>query len=164
MIGLNEQQNILPDENQIDVTILAKETPQLFQLQQVNFSSIYQLQIHPQWMMIRTSNRSYFPSKGIDFKQQNARFIDRISNTSIHIWPIYERYPSNGVLSEWSKDDRWISTVEEWIFPLQPCRLSGIKVWCPSRLKFLAALINEREFVHCSYGQWIRSNKPTFDV
>lgn len=83
MIGLNEQQNILPDENQIDVTILAKETPQLFQLQQVNFSSIYQLQIHPQWMMIRTSNRSYFPSKGIDFRKQKARFIFGLSTKDI---------------------------------------------------------------------------------
>ena len=115
-------------------------------------------------MMMRTSNRSYFPSEGINFKMQNARFIHRIYNTSINIWPIYERYPYNGVLIESDRDNRWISTEEEWIFPLRPCRLSGIKMWCPARPKFLAALTGEQGFVYCSYGQWIRSNRQTFDV
>ena len=155
----HQQQGLLPYENEIDVTILAQETPQLFQIQKDNFSSIYDLQIHPQWMMAQTSNRSYFSSQGVDFRKQNARFLNRQSNTSINIWPIYEKSPYNSVLIELDKNDQWKSIAEEWIFPLRPCRFSGIKVWCPAQPNLLTLSSDESESVYCSHGRWIQSNK-----
>jgi hypothetical protein len=158
LIGYTQRQGLLPYDYNIDITILAQDTPQIIELKKANYPSNYELKVHPQWFMSKVSNRSYFPSKGIDFIMQNARFIDQKNNVSINIWPIYEKYPNRGVLTEYDKYDRWKSTAEEWIFPLRPCRFSGIKVWCPAQQKKLTASMYEQISKHCSNGIWIKSN------
>jgi hypothetical protein len=164
LIGYTQRQGPLPYDYNIDITIMAQDTPQLIELKKANYSSIYELKVHPQWIMVKTSNRSYFPSEGIDFKMQNARFINQNNNVSINIWPIYEKYPYQGILTELDNNGRWKSIAEEWIFPLRPCRFSGIKLWCPAQPQSLSASIYEQESVHCSNGIWIKSNEQTFDA
>jgi len=158
LIGYTQRQGPLPYDYNIDITILAQDTPQIIELKKANYPSIYELKVHPQWFMSKVSNRSYFPSEGIDFIMQNARFINQINNVSINIWPIYEKYPNRGVLTEYDEYGRWKSIAEEWIFPLRPCRFSGIKVWCPAQQKKLTASIYEQISKHCSNGIWIKSN------
>jgi hypothetical protein len=158
LAGYLQHYDLSPYDQDIDVLIMAQDTPQLIELKKANYPSNYELKVHPQWFMSKVSNRSYFPSKGIDFIMQNARFIDQKNNVSINIWPIYEKYPNRGVLTEYDKYDRWKSTAEEWIFPLRPCRFSGIKVWCPAQQKKLTASIYEQISKHCSNGIWIKSN------
>ncbi len=164
LIGYTQRQGPLPSDSNIDITIMAADTPQLIELKKANYSSIYKLKVHPQWFMTKASNRSFFLSEGIDFLLQNARFINQNNNVSINIWPIYEKSPYQGVLTEYDHYNRWASIAEEWIFPLRPCRFSGMKIWCPAQPNKLTASTYEQISVHCSNGLWISSNKHTFDV
>jgi hypothetical protein len=155
LIGYTQRQGPLPYDYNIDITMLAQDTSQLIELKKANYSSIYELKVHPQWFIAKVSNRSYFPSEGIDFIRQNARFINQKNNVSINIWPIYEKYPNQRVLTEYDKYDRWKSIEEEWIFPLRPCMFSGMKVWCPAQQQKLTTYIYEQIPVHCSNGIWV---------
>ena len=60
LVGYVQRGGILPHDLDIDILIMAQDTSQLFELAQLNFSSIYKLKVHPQWYIAGYANRSYF--------------------------------------------------------------------------------------------------------
>jgi hypothetical protein len=163
LAGYIQYQDLSPYDYDIDILIMAQDTPQLIELKRINYSSIYQLKIHPQWFITKPSNRSYFPSEGIDFTVQNARFINQKNNVSINIWPTYVHYLNKHILqlAEYLHTDTWILFPIEWTLPLEPCVFSGIKVWCPAQPQKLIKSVYEQTFVYksCINNSWIKSNQ-----
>ena len=131
------------DEFDIDISIMAEETPRLIKLAKAVSSSQYQMQVHPQWSTVNISARSLFPSLGINFVTYNAQFIDRISNASINIWPTYEDNSTEQArtLAQYVNDYNWTLSPLEWTFPLNLCVFSGIRVWCPVQPDKLVAFV-----------------------
>ncbi len=155
--------DLSPYDHDIDILMMAQDTPQLIQLINTNYSSIYKLKVHPQWFITKVSNRSYFPSEGIDFKMQNARFINQKTNISINIWPVYDDYFDKNTLKlvHYLNFDSWILTPKDWTFPLEPCVISGIRVWCPAQAKKLTASIygQTSTYLSCINGLWVNSKR-----
>ena len=141
LLGYVRFHRLLPHVRTIDLSILADETPALVRLAQRNFSSIYQLKIPPQW------------SNGSDARQFKAQFLDRRTNLSINLWPVYA--PDETLLQFESNAERQ-SVPENWIFPLQPCIFSGMKVWCPTESKMLVEALyhSTRTEQMCHDGIW----------
>lgn len=157
LIGYVQHHRMLPYAQSIDISILADDTPALIPLLKVNRSSRYELKIHPQWNMAKTSNRSLFPSQGIGFRQYNAQFVDRQANISINIWPAYDQYPRQSILVQYDSGGQQRVIPENWIFSLHPCVFSGMKVWCPAQPKTLAlASYDSIRTKHwCIDGIWV---------
>jgi hypothetical protein len=157
----------LPHDQDVDILMLAEDTRQLFELAQSNFSSSYELKVHPQWATVGYWNRSYLYSQGINFVAPNARFISRKDHRHVDIWPIYSYHPDQsttnsnriGMLTEYNKSYDWASSPRNWTFPLELCEFSNIKVWCPaepSRLvNFMYGIgaINKSDAT-CINGTW----------
>ena len=128
----------------IDISMMADETSRLIELAKtVSSPSRYHLQVHPQWSTVNISTRSLFPSLGINFITYNPRFIDRVSNVSINIWPTYEDNSAEQThsLAQFINADDWTLLPFEWTFPLTLCVLSGIRVWCPVQPDKLVASV-----------------------
>ncbi|CAF3514896.1 unnamed protein product [Rotaria sp. Silwood1] len=152
--------DLSPYDNDIDIFIMYQDIPKLLNLSNANYSSTYELEIHPQWFITEVFNRSYTPSDIIGFTIQNARFINHDNNVSINIWPIYKYYNKHILLFvEYSDFDNLILSPIEWTFPLEPCVFSGIKIWCPAQPKKLTTTLYKQTslFVSCINGSWIRS-------
>jgi hypothetical protein len=160
LIGYTQRQGPLPSDYNIDITIMATDTPQLIELKKANYSSIYKLKVHPQWFMTKASNRSYFLSEGIDFLLQNARFINQKNNVSINIWPMYLN-KNRLMLVQNLYFDNWILSPVEWTFPLEPCVFSGVRVWCPAQPNKLTISIYGQTSVYpsCVNGRWVDANQ-----
>ncbi|CAF1151506.1 unnamed protein product [Rotaria sordida] len=156
-----QHNDLSPYDDDIDIFIIYQDIPRLINLINANYSSIYELKIHPQWFITKVFNRSYTPSEIINFTIQNTRFINHKNNVSINIWPIYKYYNKHILLFvEYHNFDNLILTPIEWIFPLEPCVFSGIRVWCPAQPKKLTASIYRQTSVYmsCINGSWIKSN------
>ena len=156
LVSYIQYYDLSPDDYDIDIFIMGQHTPQLIELTKINYSSIYELEIHPQWFITEISNRS----EDIDFNGQNARFINRKNNVSINIWPTYV-YPTNKrllLLTEYRKFNNWILSPIEWTFPLEPCVFSGIRVWCPVQPKKLTTSIygHKSMYISCTNNSWKR--------
>ena len=160
LIGNSQHHRILPNDRSIDISILAAETPRLLELAKLISSSQYQLRVHPQWSMIKTSNRSTFPSLGIDFVAYNAQFTDRLNNVSINIWPTYDESSNQNLLVEYDTQSSPQSIPEDWVFPLRPCFFSGVKVWCPAESEKLTLSVYgpmwaRKASLRCVNGAWL---------
>ncbi|CAF2590205.1 unnamed protein product [Rotaria sp. Silwood2] len=168
LVGYVQGQGLLPHDSDTDVLILAQDTQQLIPFSNVNFSSIYEIKVHPQWSSAGFANRSYFPLQRINFIAPNARFIHRTLRYHVDIWPIYDYHPAQSrnrtktikTLTEYSTSYTWISSPIEWTFPLKPCIFSSIKVWCPAMPEKLVTMLygikalNETDKI-CVNGTWI---------
>jgi hypothetical protein len=160
LAGYLHHYDLAPYDHDIDILIMAEDTPQLIDLKKENYSSIYKLKVHPEWFMAKASNRSYFPSEGIDFLLQNARFINQKNNVSINIWPMYLN--NNALmLVQNLYFDNWILSPVEWTFPLEPCVFSGVRVWCPAQPNKLTISIYGQTSVYpsCVNGRWVDANQ-----
>lgn len=155
LIGYTQRQGPLPNDQSIDISMLADDTKQLIELIKNNYSSNYELQIHPQWFIRKVSNRSYFQSSVIDFVEYNARYINHKHNVSINIWPVYELSANKETLVEYDRDQQEKQITEKWIFPLRPCMFSGIEVWCPAQPEELVVSVYGRIDLRCANGFWI---------
>jgi hypothetical protein len=163
LAGYLQHHDLSPYDQDIDILIMAEDTPQLIELTKTNYSSIYELKVYPQWFLTKISNRSYFPSKGINFTMQNAQFINQKNNVSINIWPMYTNYLNENILMlvQYLDFDNWILSPKEWTFPLELCIISNIRVWCPAQPKRLTASIYEQKSIYlsCINGSWVNSNQ-----
>jgi hypothetical protein len=151
LISNVQQQGLLPYDHQIDITIMAEDTPQLIELTKANFSSIYKLKVHPQWFITEASS----------FSEYNAQFMNQENNVSINIRPIYDYYSTKNVrmLAEYINSNTLILSPIEWTFPLEPCVFSGIKLWCPSQPKKLVRFMYGQTSIDisCINGTWVKS-------
>ncbi|CAF4066269.1 unnamed protein product [Rotaria sp. Silwood2] len=137
LVSYVQHHSLSPHDLDIDLFIMAQDTSQLAELSQFNFSSIYELKVHPQWFIVGETKCSYFYSEGINFVAPNARFINRKDHIHVDIWPMYDYDPSETrmeknrkpMLTEYDEYYNWKSSPQEWTFPLQECLFSGIKVW-----------------------------------
>ncbi|CAF4104011.1 unnamed protein product, partial [Rotaria sordida] len=167
LVGYVQRHALLPHDSDIDLLIMAQDTAQLFQFSHLNFSSIYEFRIHPEWYIVEETKRSYFHSEGIHFVAPNARFINRKDSIHLNIWPMYDYHPdqtrmknnSEAMLTQYDKNSKWKSTPKEWTFPLEKCLFSGIKVWCPAHPEKLVANIYGPISVNissteCINGSW----------
>ncbi|CAF1353955.1 unnamed protein product [Rotaria sp. Silwood1] len=168
LVGYVQRRGLLPHDSDTDVLILAQDTQYLVPFTNVNFSSIYEIKVHPQWSFAGYKNRSYFRAQGINFVAPNARFKHRTLHYHVDIWPIYDYHPDQSrnttktikTLTEYSKYYTWISSPIEWTFPLKPCIFSGIKVWCPAMpeklvtIQYGATAVNKTD-TKCVNGTWI---------
>ncbi|CAF4066252.1 unnamed protein product [Rotaria sp. Silwood2] len=172
LVGYVQRHGLLPHDLDVDLLIMAQDTSQLFQLSQLNFSSIYELKVQPQWYIVGETKRSYFYSEGINFVAPNARFINRKDHIHVDIWPMYDYDPSETrmkknrkpMLTEYDEYYNWKSSPQEWTFPLQECLFSGIKVWCPAEPEKLVANIYgpisvKISSTKCVNGSWIASDE-----
>ncbi|CAF2994015.1 unnamed protein product [Rotaria sp. Silwood2] len=160
--GYIQHNDLPPYDDDIDIFIMYQDIPQLINLSNGNYSSIYELEIHPQWFITKPFNRSYSPSEIIDFAVKNSRFINHENNVAINIWPIYKYYNKHILLYvEYFNFDNLIISPIEWTFPLEPCVFSGIRVWCPAQPKKLTTSIYKQAsmYISCINGSWIRSNQ-----
>ena len=172
LVGYVQRRGLLPQDGNIDVSIMAQDTSQLAELRQFNVSSDYELRVHPQWFIPEEYKRSYFRSEGIHFVAPNARFIFQKELVCVDIWPTYDYHPkrmrflknSEPMLTEYDAGYKWKSSPKEWIFPLQECFFSGIKVWCPVQPENKVADIYgtislKMSSSKCVNGSWIESEE-----
>ncbi|CAF1201361.1 unnamed protein product [Adineta ricciae] len=176
LVGYVQRRTLLPHDQDIDILIMGQDTSQLVQialnLSFQNFSwfdsNMYKLVIHPQWYIVNWKNRSYFPSHSITFKALNARFFHRERNVFVDIWPMYDYYPEQSnhltdrtpMLTSIGLNYRWVSSPKFWSFPLRPCDLSGIRVWCPGEPEEIVCATYGREALYksdtkCINGSWV---------
>lgn len=156
--GYLSHNDLAPHDGELHILIMAEDTPLLINLTRENDPSDYKLQIHPQWFIRFPSQRSYFPSKGIYFKLQNARFLNQNTNLSINIWPAYLNHSTDNsqMLAHTLDTDQSIFTPMDWTFPLEACVFSGIRVWCPARPKKLtdSMYTGGYTYLSCINGSW----------
>ncbi|CAF4528017.1 unnamed protein product [Rotaria socialis] len=88
LLGYVQRDGLLPHALNLDILVMAQDTSHLAELCTLNFSSNYELKLHPQWFIVEKTKRSYFNQEGIDFVEPNARFINRKDHVHINIWPI----------------------------------------------------------------------------
>ncbi|CAF1223510.1 unnamed protein product [Adineta ricciae] len=147
LVGYVQRRGLLPHDQDTDILMLSQDTRHLVPFADTNFSSIYELKVHPQWHYIGYAGRSYYPEKGFNFIAPNARFIHRKLRYHVDIWPIYDFHPDRPknrtnvttALTEYDVSYRWISSPIEWTFPLTPCNFSSILVWCPAKPESIVA-------------------------
>lgn len=120
-------------DSTIDISIMSQDTELLIGLSRTKYSSVYELQIHPQWQIPRSSHRSKFEQSQIDFVRYNGRFVNRQKNVSIHIWPVYGLSNKNFPQILCHDRDSSITFPVDSTFPLNFCVFSGVQVWCPAR-------------------------------
>jgi len=169
LVGYVQRHGLLPHDTDIDVLMLAQDTKYLLPFADTNFSSAYELKVHPQWYVVGYANRSYFPLEGFNFIAPNGRFIDRELRYYVEIWPINDIHPDqsrnttnfNKTLTEYDTLFNWTSSPIEWTFPLKPCMFSGIEVWCPAMPERLVTMLYGIESLNqsdkrCVNDTWIR--------
>ncbi|CAF1188189.1 unnamed protein product, partial [Didymodactylos carnosus] len=177
LIGYVQRGGLLPHDHDVDVSMMEQDTSQLVALASLinsNLTSldsnIYKLIVHPQWHIVGWFTRSYFRSQGVNFISPNARFIHQKTAVYVDIWPVYNYHPgqsenstnTSSILSEYDGNYDWKVYARNWTFPLNPCKYSGIHVWCPAQPKELVAAFYGRSAVYksdtsCVNGTW-RSN------
>lgn len=169
LVGYVQRGGLLPHDADIDILMLSQDTQYLVPLADRNFSSIYELKVHPQWSEVGYAQRSYFFAQNIDFKAPNARFRHRKLDYHVDIWPMYDFRPdlprnttsATRTLTEYNRSYRWMTTPAEWTFPLKACVFSGIRVWCPARPANLitwlygSSSVNETDR-RCVNNTWVR--------
>ncbi|UJR14160.1 hypothetical protein I4U23_001155 [Adineta vaga] len=168
LVGYTRLRGLIPHDSDVDVLMLHSDTKRLASLTYVNFSSIYQLRVHPQWEIIGEKNRSYFESQGITFVAPNARVYNLEDNRHVDIWPIYDFHPDQPTnttlrgktLFQYSIDYAWASYPIEWTFPLKPCLFSQLKTWCPAMPEKIVSLLYGSQAVNqsdhiCKDGSWV---------
>ena len=169
LVGYVQRGGLLPHDADLDITMMTDDVPRLIDIAQSNFSSVYELKIHPQWNIVGYQNRSYHDDEGIPFVAPNARFIHRESRKHVDIFPAYyfnpnystpksQKQPSTN-LTEYSTSYEWLSYPREWTYPLQICYFSGIKVLCPAQpKKIVEAMYGIEALTHsdtaCVDGRW----------
>ncbi|CAF3388303.1 unnamed protein product [Rotaria socialis] len=172
LLGYVQRDGLLPHALNLDILVMAQDTSHLAELCTLNFSSNYELKLHPQWFIVEKTKRSYFNQEGIDFVEPNARFINRKDHVHINIWPMYDYNPnqtrieknSQPMLTEYDRNYKWKSSPKEWTFPLQKCLLSGIKVWCPAGPEKIGVHLYGQSFlikspIECINGAWKKSHE-----
>lgn len=170
LLGSVREGGFLPQDSDADVMIKAEDTKELFLLSSTNFSSIYVLNVQPQWQIINIWKRKYARKIGINFIAPNARIVHRKHKNYVDIWPAYELQPENSrvignstkTLSQLNKSYKSISMPMEWTFPLKSCEFSGLKVWCPAMPeKILTVFYGEKALNKsdkvCVNAKWIRN-------
>ena len=170
LVGYVQRGSLLPHDYDMDVTIKATDMKQLLPLANINFSSIFKFKIHPQWHIPDRKNRSFFWKRDIDFFSPNARLQHIKPRRYIDIWVGYNYVPgkprnslnNTETITQYDPSFRWLSMPKSWIFPLKPCKLSGIDVWCPAIPDKIVAILYGIESVNktdtsCINGTWIRS-------
>jgi hypothetical protein len=177
LVGYVQRHALLPHDPDLDILIMAQDTAQLVTLaatlSNANFtwfdSNLYKLVVHPQWFIVGYENRSYYPSQGIHFIAPNARFVNKQEHLHVDIWPIYDYHPDDqsqnsinklAMLTEYDLYYNWKSNPTNWTFPLHPCHLSGVKVWCPADSEKLVCAIYGEVALHksdtlCLNGSWV---------
>ncbi|CAF0912536.1 unnamed protein product [Adineta ricciae] len=172
LVGYVQRGGLLPHDGDIDLSIMAQATPYLFELSRLNFSSIYELVIHPQWYIIDDTKRSYFRSEKVEFVSLNGRFLNLKDNLHVDLWTAYDYHPNKTrvykkdppTITSFDNDYQWRSMPREWIFPLKECMFSGIKVWCPAQPEKLVSdiygdiSVNTSE-VKCVNQTWVQSEE-----
>ncbi|CAF2925093.1 unnamed protein product [Rotaria sp. Silwood2] len=171
LVGFVQRQGLLPHDLDTDVLILSQDTKHLVPFSNAHFSPIYEIIVHPQWSFFGHENRSFYLSKGIDFRTPNARFVHRKLRYHLDIFPAYEHYSDqsqNGTDTNTSMvhmiyniSDTLIAVPVEWTFPLKACVFSGINVWCPAKpSKLVTALygagaVNKTNAI-CVNSTWVK--------
>ncbi|CAF1312096.1 unnamed protein product [Adineta steineri] len=168
LIGYVQRDGLLPHDYDIDILMLAQDTQYLVPFADINFSSAYELKVHPQWSTVGYANRSYFPLEGFTFVAPNARFIDRKFRCYVEIWPTYDFHPDQPTnitylkktLTDYDRTFNWTSSPIQWTFPLQSCIFSGVKVWCPAMPERLVTMVYGIEAINktdkkCVNETWI---------
>lgn len=176
LVGYVQRRTLLPHDQDIDILIMGQDTSQLVRmalnlsLQNLSWfdSNMYKLIIHPQWYIVQWENRSYFPSQSINFKAPNARFIHQQESVHIDIWPIYDYHPEHvnntndrtPMITGIDLKYKWESSPKFWTFPLRPCDLSGIRVWCPAEPEEIVCATYGKEALYksdtkCLNGSWV---------
>ncbi|CAF0736709.1 unnamed protein product [Adineta steineri] len=169
LIGYVQRGGLIPHDHDADVLILAQDTQYLVPFSNANFSSAYEIKVHPQWStIIDEKKRSYFRSEGINFVAPNARYIDRKLHYHVDIWPTYEFHPDQSTnityfrktLTDYDNSYNWVSSPMNWTFPLKPCMFSGIKVWCPAMPERIVTMVYGVGSINktdrkCVNGTWI---------
>ena len=171
LVGYVQRRGLIPFDLNIDILIMAQHTAQLDQLSKLNFSSVYQLKVHPQWFLAESEKRSYFESEDINFLAPNARFINRNDDVYINIWPIYDHHPAQKriakhnepILTQYETNDQWKSLPRTWIFPLYRCFFSGIMVWCPKEaenfvIHMYSDIAANLSSIQCINSSWKQSD------
>ncbi|CAF2030823.1 unnamed protein product [Rotaria magnacalcarata] len=172
LLGYVQRDGLLPNALDFDILAMAQDTSRLAELRTLNFSSDYELKVHPQWFIVEKTRRSYFDEEGIDFVGPNARFVNRKDHVHINIWPMYDYHPnqtrieknSKPMLTECDRNYKWKSSPKEWTFPLQKCLLSRINVWCPAEPEKIGVHLYGQSFlikspIECINGTWKQSHE-----
>ncbi|CAF1355552.1 unnamed protein product, partial [Didymodactylos carnosus] len=154
LVGYVQRRGLLPHDPDIDVLMMARDTPKLVAIATLLYSnltllnsSMYKLKVHPQWYIVQYSNRSYFHSQGIHFVAPNARFVHRERACHVDIYPTYDYHPDQSnsstntstILSEYDRNYYWKPYPRKWTFPLRSCEFSGIRLLCPAQPEKLVA-------------------------
>lgn len=176
LVGYVQRRGLLPHDPDVDILMMAQDTVQLValtsSLSNENLtwfdSNLYKLVVHPQWFVVGWQYRSYYPSQGINFISPNARFVNQQEHLHIDIWPIYDYHPDQSkdstnkipMLSEYDVYYNWKSNPRNWTFPLRPCDLSGVRVWCPAEPEKLVCAIYDEAALYksdtlCVNGSWV---------
>lgn len=164
LIGYVQHRSLSPYDSDIQIAMLLNDTRQLISISQSNFSSVYQLKVHPQWNITELAERSTFPAQGIDFAAPNARFIH--PETELHIDILPAQQPSTENLTVYDSNYRWVSQPRAWTFPLQVCQFGEIQVICPIRpqsiieMIFGARALTKPEKT-CENGTWVSVEQPS---
>lgn len=170
LVGYVQRGGLLPHDPDTDITMMSDDVPRLIDIAQSNFSSKYEIKVHPQWDIVGYQNRSYHEAQGIPFVAPNARFIHRQSGKHVDIFPAYYFNPDSFTqtsekqlsknLTEYNLSYGWLSYPREWTYPLQTCYFSGIKVLCPAQPKKLVEAMYgvealTRSDTKCINGKWV---------
>lgn len=178
LLGYVHQQGLLPHQREIDLFIRAHQTSHLLHLSRSQIPlTTYKLKVHPQWYLVKYTERSYFHSQGIDFIAPNARFINTDEQVHINIWPVYDynlnktRMDNNPetMLTVYDRTYQWKSSPREWTYPLQECEYSGVNVWCPAKAQELARdfygeTVDQLVKKECVNGTWINDKEFGFST
>ena len=170
LLGYVHRQGLLPHQRELDLFTRAHHTSQLLHLSRSQSpSSVYKLRVHPQWYLVKHTERSYFHSEDIDFIAPNARFIDTDEHVYINIWPVYDynlnetRMENNAksMLTVYDRNSQWKSSPREWTYPLRECEYSGVKVWCPAKTQELVEdmygkVLDRLVKKECANGSWVK--------
>ena len=170
LVGYVQRGGLLPHDGDTDIAMMTDDVPRLINISQTDFSSKYELIVHPQWNIVGATNRSYFPDKDIDFVAPNARFINKKTRDHIDIFPAYDfnplysnkatgKQPSEN-LTEYDTEFNWLSYPRNWTYPLQTRYFSGLKLSCPAQPeKMVVALYGIKALTtsdtKCANGNWV---------
>lgn len=173
LLGYVHRQGLLAHQSEIDVFIMAHHTSQLLHISRSQSpSAVYQLRVHPQWYLVKQTERSYFHSEEIDFIAPNARFIHTDEHVHINIWPVYDYNPneirievnSKPMLTVYDNTNQWKSLPRDWTYPLRECEYSGVKVWCPAKTQELVEdmygkISDDQLNKQCVNGSWAKDEE-----
>ncbi|CAF1223529.1 unnamed protein product [Adineta ricciae] len=170
LVGYVQHGNLISYDGDVDVLMLQSDTVRLVPFADTNFSATYHLKLQPQWSTVGYTNRSYFYDQGINFIAPNARFKRRGNSGFVDIYPGNTYHPDDPqnstyrgkTLTIYDRSYYWLPLPIEWIFPLKPCLLTGIKTWCPAKPDKIVARIYGSESVNhsnyeCINNTWVKA-------